>query len=70
MDGLDPVGPAAAEKEDCIAVWVQLEIILDYIYQAVQLLAHVCIAALSLCGDNAAYPHRIIILIFFETPLR
>ena len=44
MNSFDPVGPAPAEKEDCIAVWVQLEIILDYIYQAVQLLAHVCIA--------------------------
>ena len=43
MNGFDPVGPAAAEKEDCIAVWIQPELILDHIYQAVQLLAHVCI---------------------------
>ena len=44
MNGFDPVGPAPAEKEDCITVWIQLEIILDYIDQAVQLLAHVCIS--------------------------
>ena len=44
MNGFDPVGPASAEKEDCITVWIQLEIILDYIDQAVQLLAHVCIS--------------------------
>ena len=44
MDCFDPVCPPAAKQKQCIAVWVQLKVILNDIYQAIQLLPHISIA--------------------------
>lgn len=67
----DPVTSLPAEqKKDVLFIRVQIIFGSDDLRQAVDPLSEICIAALSPHKDKSAYPHRIIILIFFETPLR
>jgi hypothetical protein len=41
MDSFDAVCASATEQEQCVAVWIQLKVILNDIDQAIQLFAHV-----------------------------
>lgn len=68
QESLDPVTAPAAEQEQYIPFKrVHLITAFDDLRQSGDPFSKISIAYLSLCEDNAVYPHRIIILIFSKT---
>jgi hypothetical protein len=64
------VSAPSAEQEQAVRKQVEIKLPLYDCRKTVNGFSHIGVAGLSPHKDKPAYPHRIIILIFFETPLR
>ena len=68
-ESFDAVPSPSAEQKKGIGCWIHLQLIFNDADKAIYGLPHIGSAALSLYQHNAAYPHRIIILILSKSTL-